>query len=97
MQKKQQFNKKFNKPHFPQRNKKHFYPQKNKNRFFYKKKKNIYYILGEKKPEKPLTTAYLQRNKKKKIGMFFKEPSYKTILYPFHLNLKLINEYLKKK
>ena len=29
--------------------------------------------------------------------MFFKKPSYKSILYPFHLNLKLINEYLKKK
>lgn len=97
MQKKQQFNKKINKPHFPQRNKKYFYPQKNKNRFFYKKKNNIYYILGEKKPEKPLTTSYLHRNKKLRIGMFFKKPSYKSILYPFHLNLKLINEYLKKK
>ena len=29
--------------------------------------------------------------------MFFKKPTYKSILYPFHLNLKLINEYLKKK
>ena len=38
MQKQQQFNKKFNKPHFHQRNKKYFYPQKNKHRFFYKKK-----------------------------------------------------------
>ena len=107
MQKKVQFKKKSNKPYFNKnknqffysnKNKNQFfYKKKNKNQFFYKKKNNIYYILGEKKPEKPLTTAYLQRNKKKKIGMFFKEPSYKTILYPFHLNLKLINEYLKKK
>lgn len=75
-------------------NKKYF--KKKYNKYSYKKN-NIYYILGEKKPEKPLTTAYLHRNKKIKTGIFIKTPSLKTILYPFYLNLKLINEYLKKK
>ena len=75
-------------------NKKKF---KTKNKNYSYKKNNIYYILGEKKPKKPLTTAYLHRNKKIKTGIFFKKPSFKAILYPFYLNLKLINEYLKKK
>nr|YP_009233128.1 orf100 [Phytophthora polonica]AMB20933.1 orf100 [Phytophthora polonica] len=61
------------------------------------KKNNIYYILGEKKPINPKTTTYLQRNKKIKTGIFFKNPTFNSIIYPFHLNLKLINEYLKKK
>lgn len=82
-----QLDRKFYKKNLQYRNKNHFYQQKN----------NIYYILGEKKPSKPLTTAYLHRNKKLKIGMFFKKPTLQTSLYPFHLNLKLINEYLKKK
>ena len=76
-------------------NKKKYIKQKNKNYFY--KKNNIYYILGEKKPEKPLITDYLHRNKKIKTGIFFKKPTLKTTLYPFHLNLKLVNEYLKKK
>lgn len=64
---------------------------------YYYKKKDIYYILGEKRPLKPLITEYLHRNKKIKTGIFLKKPSFKKILYPFHLNFKLINEYLKKK
>ena len=64
---------------------------------YYSKKNNIYYILGEKRPKKPLITEYLHRNKKLKTGIFFKTPSSKKILYPFYLNLKLIKEYLKKK
>nr|YP_010394026.1 Ymf100 [Hyaloperonospora arabidopsidis]DAZ88034.1 TPA_asm: Ymf100 [Hyaloperonospora arabidopsidis] len=94
MQKKNQFNKKFNKSQY--NSKKKNYSYKNKNKFYYNRKNNIYYILGEKKPKRPLITTYLQRNKKIKTGMFFKKPSYESILYPFHLNLKLINEYLKK-
>ena len=78
--------KKFNKIYFKKKNKNYFY-----------KKNNIYYILGEKKPLKPLITDYLQRNKKIKTGIFFKKPSFNKISYPFHLNLKLIQEYLKKK
>nr|QTV76724.1 hypothetical protein [Phytophthora palmivora] len=85
-----QKNKKFNKQYFNRKNNK--YPYFNK-----KNKNNIYYFLGEKKPSKPLTTAYLHRNKKIKTGIFFKKPTFKTILYPFYLNLKLVNEYLKKK
>lgn len=72
-----------------------FYLKKKKNYFY--KKNNIYYLLGEKRPEKPLITEYLHRNKKIKTGIFLKKPSFQTILYPFYLNLKLINEYLKKK
>nr|AZL93010.1 hypothetical protein [Peronospora effusa]AZL93063.1 hypothetical protein [Peronospora effusa] len=83
-----------NKNYSYKKNKNYFYK---KNRNYSYKKNNIYYILGEKRPEKPLTTAYLHRNKKIKTGIFLKKPSFKTILYPFHLNLKLINEYLKKK
>nr|YP_010118012.1 ymf100 [Phytophthora captiosa]QPN54023.1 ymf100 [Phytophthora captiosa] len=74
--------------------------KKNKNYSYfssYKKKYNIYYYLGEKKPLYPKTTAYLHRNRKKKIGIFFKKPTFNSIIYPFHLNLKLINEYLKIK
>ena len=80
-----------------------FNRKNNKYPYFYKKNKkfldknNIYYLLGEKKPSKPLITEYLHRIKKKRTGIFFKKPSLKNILYPFHLNLKLINEYLKKK
>nr|UXG55729.1 hypothetical protein [Phytophthora cactorum] len=90
-------NNKYNKQHFNKKNNKYPYSYKRYNKNSYKNKNNIYYLLGEKKPLKPLTTAYLHRNKKIKTGIFFKEPSFKTILYPFYLNLKLINEYLKKK
>nr|YP_010394260.1 Ymf100 [Phytophthora colocasiae]DAZ88268.1 TPA_asm: Ymf100 [Phytophthora colocasiae]DAZ88779.1 TPA_asm: Ymf100 [Phytophthora colocasiae] len=94
-QKNYQKNKKFNKQYFNHKKNKYpyFYKKKNKNSY----KNSIYYLLGEKRPLKPLTTAYLHRNKKIKTGIFFKEPTFKTILYPFYLNLKLINEYLKKK
>nr|YP_010394772.1 Ymf100 [Phytophthora tubulina]DAZ89209.1 TPA_asm: Ymf100 [Phytophthora tubulina] len=90
-----QKNKKFNKQHFNRKNNKYPYFYKRNNKYSYKN--NIYYLLGEKKPLKPLTTAYLHRNKKIKTGIFFKKPTFKAILYPFYLNLKLINEYLKKK
>ncbi|DAZ93513.1 TPA: hypothetical protein N0F65_000362 (mitochondrion) [Lagenidium giganteum] len=63
--------------------------QKNKkfNKQYFNHKKNKYPYFYKKK----------NRNKKIKTGIFFKEPTFKTILYPFYLNLKLINEYLKKK
>nr|YP_009547921.1 hypothetical protein [Bremia lactucae]AZL92973.1 hypothetical protein [Bremia lactucae] len=84
-------------------NKFNFNQKNNKYPYFYKKNKkfldrnNIYYILGEKKPSKPLMAEHLYRIKKKRTGIFFKKPSFKKISYPFHLNLKLIDEYLKKK
>nr|YP_010394537.1 Ymf100 [Phytophthora pluvialis]UXG56192.1 hypothetical protein [Phytophthora pluvialis]DAZ88584.1 TPA_asm: Ymf100 [Phytophthora pluvialis]DAZ88974.1 TPA_asm: Ymf100 [Phytophthora pluvialis] len=87
---------KFNKQFYQKKNNRYSYQKKN-NRYFYQKKNSIYYLLGEKKPLKPLITSYLHKNKKIKTGIFFKEPTFKTILYPFYLNLKLINEYLKKK
>ena len=80
------YNKNYNKYYFKRRYKNYFY-----------KKNDVYYLLGEKKPERPLIPAHLHRNKKIKKGMFFKKPTFKTIHYPFYLNLKLINEYLKKK
>nr|YP_010394338.1 Ymf100 [Phytophthora fragariae]DAZ88346.1 TPA_asm: Ymf100 [Phytophthora fragariae] len=90
-----QKNKKFNKQYFKKKKNKYSYAFKRNNKYSYKN--NIYYFLGEKRPSKPLTTTYLHRNKKIKIGIFFKQPTFKSILYPFYLNLKLINEYLKKK
>nr|YP_010507889.1 hypothetical protein OF347_mgp05 [Phytophthora asparagi]UXG55999.1 hypothetical protein [Phytophthora asparagi] len=90
-------NKKFNKQHLKNKNNKYQYFYKRNNKFSYKNKNNIYYILGEQKPLRPLITTYLHRNKKIKTGIFFKKPSFKSVLYPFYLNLKLINEYLKKK
>jgi hypothetical protein len=42
-------------------------------------------------------TNYLHVNQKLKQGIFLKKPSFNEIIYPFSLNLKLINEYLKKK
>nr|YP_010394733.1 Ymf100 [Phytophthora rubi]DAZ89170.1 TPA_asm: Ymf100 [Phytophthora rubi] len=92
-----QKNKKFNKQYFKKKNNKYPYAFKRNNKYSYKNKNNIYYLLGEKRPSKPLTTTYLHRNKKIKTGIFFKQPTFKSILYPFYLNLKLINEYLKKK
>nr|YP_010394416.1 Ymf100 [Phytophthora lateralis]DAZ88424.1 TPA_asm: Ymf100 [Phytophthora lateralis]DAZ88857.1 TPA_asm: Ymf100 [Phytophthora lateralis] len=92
-------NKKFNKQHYNKKTNKYPYSSKNKYKYpySYRNKNSIYYLLGEKKPLKPLTTTYLHRNKKIKTGIFFKEPTFKNILYPFYLNLNLINEYLKKK
>nr|YP_010394968.1 Ymf100 [Phytophthora x alni]DAZ89405.1 TPA_asm: Ymf100 [Phytophthora x alni] len=89
--------KNFNKQYFKKKNNKYPYSFKRNNKYSYKNKNNIYYLLGEKRPSKPLTTTYLHRNKKIKTGIFFKQPTFKGILYPFYLNLKLINEYLKKK
>ena len=39
---------------------------------------------------------YLYKNQKFKIGIFLNKPQMKQILYPFKLNLKLINETIKK-
>ncbi len=49
------------------------------------------------KKKKPKITNYLHVNQKLKQGIFLKKPSFNEIIYPFSLNLKLINEYLKKK
>jgi hypothetical protein len=54
-------------------------------------------IQKKKQPEKPKITNYLYVHKKLKKGVFLKKPSFNDIIYPFYLNLKLINEYLKKK
>jgi len=60
--------------------------------FFFAKKNQ-----KKKQPEKPKITNYLYVHKKLKKGVFLKKPSFNDIIYPFSLNLKLINEYLKKK
>ena len=70
-----------------------------KNNKYYKKKtyNSNNAIQKKKKPEKPKITNYLYVHKKLKKGVFLKKPSFNDIIYPFSLNLKLINEYLKKK
>jgi len=69
------------------------------NNKYYKKKiyNNNNIIKKKKQPEKPKITNYLYVHKKLKKGVFLKKPSFNDIIYPFSLNLKLINEYLKKK
>lgn len=57
------------------------------NQKFYKKKIK----------KKKIITNYLYKNQNLKKGIFLKKPTLKEILYPFYLNLKLVNEYLKKK
>lgn len=64
-----------------------------KNYSEYRKFKKIYDL----KQKTPKIVNYLHFNKKLKQGIFLKKPSFNEIKYPFHLNLKLINEYIKKK
>jgi hypothetical protein len=67
------------------------------NKYYKKKIYNNNIIQKKKQPEKPKITNYLYVHKKLKKGVFLKKPSFNDIIYPFSLNLKLINEYLKKK
>lgn len=67
------------------------------NKYYKKKTYNNNIIQKKKQPEKPKITNYLYVHKKLKKGIFLKKPSFNDIIYPFSLNLKLINEYLKKK
>ncbi len=78
--------------------------QKNnlKNKKFIYKKNNSLYLKNiaekkEKKIKKNNQNYYLYKNKKLKKGVFLKKPKFNEIMYPFFLNSKLINEYLKKK
>lgn len=64
-----------------------------KKSFFYNKKNLNYKKLTKKKIHK---NTYLYKNKKLKKGIFLKKPKFKEILYPIFLNLKLVNQYLKK-
>jgi hypothetical protein len=66
-----------------------------KKNFIYKKKNFI--EKEEKKINKNNQNYYLYKNKKLKKGIFLKKPKFNEIMYPFFLNLKLVNEYLKKK
>lgn len=73
-----------------------------KNKQFIYKKKNSLNLRNiteknEKKPNKNSQNNYLYKNKKLKKGVFLKKPKFNEIMYPFFLNLKLVNEYLKKK
>ena len=80
------------------RKKKNNFNQQFNNKYFKKKTYNNNNIIQKKKqPEKPKITNYLYVHKKLKKGVFLKKPSFNDIIYPFSLNLKLINEYLKKK
>lgn len=78
--------------------KKNNFNQQFNNKYYKKKTYNNNNIIQKKKqPEKPKITNYLYVHKKLKKGVFLKKPSFNDIIYPFSLNLKLINEYLKKK
>ncbi len=67
---------------------------KNKKHFNQVNKINRMALL---KKNKSKITNYLHVNSILKQGIFLKKPSFNEIIYPFSLNLKLINEYLKKK
>jgi hypothetical protein len=73
---------------------------KNKN-FIYRKKNSLSLKntieKKEKIEKKKIKNNYLYKNKKLKKGIILKKPKFNEILYPFFLNLKLVNEYLKKK
>ena len=62
----------------------------------YKKYKEIK-LENEKRAKLPKMVNYLYSNKKLKKGVFLKKPSFNEIKFPFKLNLKLVNEYIKKK
>lgn len=73
---------------------------KNK-KFLYKRKNSLQLKKNIEKKEQQIKinnqNHYLYKNKKLKKGIFLKKPKFNEIIYPFFLNLKLINEYLKKK
>jgi hypothetical protein len=48
------------------------------------------------KKKTPKLVNHLHLNKKLKQGIFLKKPCFNEIKYPFYLNLKLIQEYIKK-
>ena len=91
MQKKQNNN-------FKNRNSLHF---KKNIKFIYKNKNFLHFKKNIEKKEQQIKinnqNRYIYKNKKLKKGIFLKKPKFNEILYPFFLNLKLINEYLKKK
>jgi hypothetical protein len=72
-----------------------------KNRkFIFKKRNSLHLKKNIEKKEQQIKinnqNRYLYKNKKLKKGIFLKKPKFNEILYPFFLNLKLVNEYLKK-
>ena len=73
---------------------------KNK-KFIFKKRNSLHFKKNIEKKKQQIKinnqNRYLYKNKKLKKGIFLKKPKFNGILYPFFLNLKLINEYLKKK
>jgi hypothetical protein len=73
------------------------------NKIFFFRKNNSRYLKNVKKKNEIKDEIlnnqkyYLYKNKKLKKGIFLKRPRFNEIMYPFYLNLKLVNEYLKKK
>lgn len=70
-------------------------------KFIYQKKNSLRLKRNIEKKEQQIKinnqSRYLYKNKKLKKGIFLKKPKFNEIIYPFFLNLKLVNEYLKKK
>jgi hypothetical protein len=64
---------------------------------FVKKFPNKISTFKELRKKKIFATSYFYKNKKLEKGVFLRKPTFKKIFYPFYLNLKLVNEYLKKK
>lgn len=63
---------------------------------FKNKYKNQTLLINDKDKKIKKTITHFYRNKKLKKGIFLK-PIFKKVNYPFSLNFKLINEFLKKK
>jgi len=83
--------------------KKHRNNYKNRNYFYkfnYKKNNSLYLrsIAKRKENQNKINNQdrYLYKNRKLKKGIFLKKPKFREVMYPFYLNAKLINEYLKK-
>ena len=67
--------------------KKKFNTKQNQQENNFKKMKKDLYLKRSK---------YLIRNKKIKRGIFLRQPKFREIVFPFVLNYKLINEFLKR-
>jgi hypothetical protein len=62
------------------------------NKKFYKQ--NNFKKINKKNEDK--ISNYLIINKKIRKGVFLKKPTYREVMYPVYLNLKLVNEFLKR-
>jgi hypothetical protein len=76
--------------------KKNFFDQLKKERSRFNNLTKTKVSFKELRKRKIFSTSYLYKNKKLKKGIFLRKPTFKKIFYPFFMNLRLVNEYLKK-